>query len=113
MVRDYFGEPPTLLARKGTLRRIEHDGDTGGWHQDGAFMGTDIRSLNIWLALTHCGDTAPGLDVVGRRLDEIVQDRTTARSPRGRRAPTRRGGRRRRDRPADLRRRRCTSSSTT
>ncbi len=73
VVRDYFDEPPLLLARKGTLRRIEHDGNTGAWHQDGAFMGAGIRSLNIWLALTHCGDDAPGIDIVGRRLDEIVR----------------------------------------
>lgn len=72
LVRGYFGEPPMLLARKGTLRRMDHGGKTGGWHQDGAFMGADIRSLNIWLALTHCGDDAPGLDVVGRRLDGLV-----------------------------------------
>ena len=73
LVRGYFGEPPMLLARKGTLRRMAHGGKTGGWHQDGAFMGADIRSLNIWLALTHCGDDAPGLDLVGRRLDGLVQ----------------------------------------
>ena len=72
LVREYFGEPPMLLARKGTLRRISHEGNTGGWHQDGAFMGVDIRSLNIWLALTHCGDDTPGLDVVARRLTELV-----------------------------------------
>jgi hypothetical protein len=72
LVREYFGEPPMLLARKGTLRRISHEGNTGGWHQDGAFMGVDIRSLNIWLALTHCGDDAPGLDIVARRLTELV-----------------------------------------
>ena len=28
-------------------------------------MGGDIRSLNVWLSLSHCGDDAPGLDVVG------------------------------------------------
>ena len=72
LVRDFFGEPPMLLARKGTLRRISHEGTSGGWHQDGAFMGVDIRSLNVWLALTHCGDTAPGLDIVGRRLTDLV-----------------------------------------
>ncbi|MBK5288878.1 MAG: phytanoyl-CoA dioxygenase family protein [Acidimicrobiia bacterium] len=69
---EYFGEPPMLLARKATLRRIPHNG-SGGWHQDGAFMGAGIRSLNIWLSLSHCGDDAPGLDVVGRRFDELVQ----------------------------------------
>jgi hypothetical protein len=73
IVREYFGEPPMLLARKGTLRRISCDGNTGGWHQDGAFMGVDVRSLNIWLALTHCGDDAPGLDIVARRLTELVR----------------------------------------
>jgi hypothetical protein len=73
LVREYFGEPPMLLARKGTLRRISHEGESGGWHQDGAFMGTRIRSLNVWLALSHCGDDAPGLDIVARRLTDLVQ----------------------------------------
>ena len=36
-------------------------------------MGVDIRSINIWLSLSHCGDDAPGLDVVGRRLSGLVQ----------------------------------------
>jgi hypothetical protein len=72
LMREYFGEPPMLLARKGTLRRMSHEGRTGGWHQDGAFMGVDIRSINVWLSLSHCGEDAPGLDVVGRRLDRLV-----------------------------------------
>jgi hypothetical protein len=72
VVRDYFGEPPTILARKATLRRVPRDASTGGWHQDGAFMGAGIRSLNVWLSLSHCGDDAPGLDVVSRRLNELV-----------------------------------------
>jgi hypothetical protein len=74
LVRDYFAEPPMMLAKKVVLRRVPpHDMTTGGWHQDGAFMGVGIRSLNIWLSLSHCGDDAPGLDVVGRRLDELVE----------------------------------------
>jgi hypothetical protein len=76
LMRDYFGERPALLGRKWSLRRVEHDANTGDWHQDGAFMGAGIRSLNIWLGLTHCGDTAPGIDVVGRRLDRIVETGT-------------------------------------
>ena len=32
----------------------------------------DVRALNIWLSLSHCGDDAPGLDLVPRRLDHIV-----------------------------------------
>jgi hypothetical protein len=76
VVRDYFSEPPALLAKKWTLRRTPHDAGPSDWHQDGAFMGQDIRSLDVWVALSHCGDDAPGIDLVGRRLDEIV-DRGT------------------------------------
>jgi hypothetical protein len=73
---EYFRERPALLAKKWTLRRVPHDANPSEWHQDGAFMGQNIRSLNVWLALSHCGDDAPGLDVVGRRLDEIVETGT-------------------------------------
>ena len=71
LVRDYFGEPPGLLGRKATLRRVA-PGKMAGWHQDGAFLGRGIRSLNIWIALTDCGVDAPGLEVVGRRVDVLV-----------------------------------------
>ncbi|MEQ8840948.1 MAG: phytanoyl-CoA dioxygenase family protein [Acidimicrobiales bacterium] len=81
LVCEYFGEEPLLLGRKGTLRRIAHGGNTGGWHQDGAFMGSGIRSLNIWIPLTHCGDTAPGMDLVAKRLDYIVPTGDGAFSP--------------------------------
>ncbi|HTK17578.1 MAG TPA: phytanoyl-CoA dioxygenase family protein [Acidimicrobiia bacterium] len=73
VVREYFDEPPALLAKKWTLRRTPHDAGPSDWHQDGAFMGQGIRSLDVWVALSHCGDTAPGIDIVGRRLDEIVE----------------------------------------
>jgi hypothetical protein len=77
LANEHFGEPPTLLGLKTTLRRVAHQAfRPGDWHQDGAFMGTDIRSLNVWVALTHCGDDAPGLDVVGRRLDHLAQTGT-------------------------------------
>jgi hypothetical protein len=70
LVAGYLGEPPVLSVHKTTLRRA--DPSVGGaWHQDGAFMG-DARALNLWLSLSRCGDEAPGLDLVPRRLDEIV-----------------------------------------
>ena len=31
-----------------------------------------MRALNVWLSLSRCGDVAPGLDIVPRRLEEIV-----------------------------------------
>ena len=70
LVAGYLGEPPLLSAHKTTLRKAEPE-IAGAWHQDGAFMG-DVRALNLWLSLSRCGDAAPGLDIVPRRLDRIV-----------------------------------------
>jgi hypothetical protein len=69
-IRGYLGEPPVISVQKCTLRRVDPDAGRG-WHQDGAFMG-DVRALNVWLSLSRCGDEAPGMDVVPRRLDHIV-----------------------------------------
>ena len=66
----YLGEPPLISVQKCTLRKVDPDAGRG-WHQDGAFMG-DVRALNVWLSLSHCGDEAPGMDVVPRRLDGIL-----------------------------------------
>jgi hypothetical protein len=70
LVSDYLDEPPAISADKTTLRKATPD-VPGAWHQDGKFLG-DVNSLNLWLALSHCGDTAPGMDLVPRRLDHIV-----------------------------------------
>ena len=70
LVRGYLGEPAMISLQKTTLRKAEPS-VVGAWHQDGAFMG-DVRSLNLWLSLSRCGDEAPGLDIVPRRLDDLV-----------------------------------------
>jgi hypothetical protein len=75
VVRDYLGEPPVLSANKCTLRRVPVDANTG-WHQDGAFLGRGIRALNIWVALSDCGIDSPGIDVLPRRLADIVETGT-------------------------------------
>lgn len=75
VVAEYLGGRPVLSANKCTLRRVELDA-TGGWHQDGAFLGQHVRALNLWLALTPCGVDAPGLDLVPHRFDEIVETGT-------------------------------------
>jgi hypothetical protein len=72
-ITEYLGERPALSVNKGTLRRVAPTGGTEWWHQDGAFLGEGIRSLNIWLSLSHCGRDAPGLDLVPRRIDHIVE----------------------------------------
>jgi hypothetical protein len=74
LVEGYLGEPPLISAQKTTLRKAEPD-IGGAWHQDGKFMG-DVRALNLWLSLSRCGDEAPGLDIVPRRL-ELVAAGTT------------------------------------
>ena len=68
----------------------------------------DVRALNVWLSLSHCGDVAPGLDIVPRRIDHVVPDRHRGGHVRlvGRRARGRGGRGRRCDRAADLRARR-------
>ena len=71
----YLGERPALSVKKWTLRRVPVTPGTAfapNWHQDGAFLGEGIRTVNFWLTLSHCGDTAPGLDIVPRRMDEIL-----------------------------------------
>jgi hypothetical protein len=67
----YLGERPVLAAKKWTLRRVPLD-TTADWHQDGAFLGQGVRAVNVWIALSHCGDTAPGLDIVAGRLHDLA-----------------------------------------
>lgn len=72
LLQAYFGEPARLSVKKWVLRKIapKPEGDAG-WHQDGRFLGEDIQTVNLWLALSDCGDSAPapGMDLVldGRR----------------------------------------------
>jgi hypothetical protein len=74
LVAGYLGEPGLFTVQKTTLRKAEPS-VPGAWHQDGAFLG-DVRALNLWLALSRCGDKAPGLDIVPRRLDTLVATQT-------------------------------------
>ena len=74
LVASYLGEPAAISLHKTTLRKAEPSVQ-GAWHQDGAFMG-EVRSLNLWLSLSRCGDLAPGLDIVPRRLNDLVETGT-------------------------------------
>ncbi|HEY6416306.1 MAG TPA: hypothetical protein VIX41_08715, partial [Acidimicrobiales bacterium] len=58
LVAGYLGERPALSANKCTLRRVPPDASTN-WHQDGAFLGRHVTTLNLWLALSPCGTDAP------------------------------------------------------
>jgi uncharacterized small protein (DUF1192 family) len=74
IVSDYLGEPALISVHKTTLRKADPS-VPGAWHQDGFFMG-DVRSLNLWLSLSRCGDLAPGLDILPRRLERYVATAT-------------------------------------
>lgn len=71
VIETYLGEKPAISAQKCTLRKATPD-VAGGWHQDGQFMG-DVRSINVWLSLSRCGDVAPSMDVVPVRLNEFAE----------------------------------------
>jgi hypothetical protein len=73
LATEYLGERPAISANKCTLRRVRPETGKGlsMWHQDGAFLGK-VRALNVWLSLSRCGDLAPGLDIVPRRIDHVL-----------------------------------------
>jgi hypothetical protein len=75
LISDYLGERPAVAVDKCVLRRVRLDA-SADWHQDGAFLGTGVRTVNMWLALSRCGRDAPGLEVVPARLDGIVETGT-------------------------------------
>ena len=74
LVAGYLREQPLVAGDKSTLRKAEPK-VSGAWHQDGKFMG-EVKALNLWLALSACGERAPGLDLVPRRLEHHVATQT-------------------------------------
>jgi hypothetical protein len=81
LATEYLGERNVISLNKCLLRRVSPElfaeaaaagtEKPSAWHQDGAFLG-GVRALNVWLSLSRCGDEAPGLDMVPRRLDRVV-----------------------------------------
>jgi hypothetical protein len=77
-ITTYLGERPALSVKKCTLRRVPTDSGSV-WHQDGAFMGESLRTVNVWIALSACGgddSPVPALDLVPRRFDHLVETGT-------------------------------------
>lgn len=74
MMTEYLGEPPCVSVKKWVIRRSKLPVAEAGWHQDGAFMGTNLNSLNMWIPLSDCGGEtgAPAMDVVPQRLYDIA-----------------------------------------
>ncbi len=74
LIIEHLGERPAIAMNKWTLRRVPTDQYRADWHQDGAFLGPEVRALNVWLALSTCGgdSDAAGLDIVPRRLESVA-----------------------------------------
>lgn len=73
-ISGHLGERPFFSLQKSTLRRIPAKEGLATWHQDGSFLDADVRSMNVWIALSRCGGDypSPGLEVVPRRIPEII-----------------------------------------
>lgn len=74
-IEGYLGERPAISLNKCVLRHtafVEPSNPT--WHQDGAFLGADVRSVDIWLSLSNCGGESdtPGLEILPRRVHQIL-----------------------------------------
>jgi hypothetical protein len=80
-ISGHLGERPFFSLQKSVMRRIEAKDGIATWHQDGSFLDADVRTMNVWIALSRCGGDypSPGLEVIPRRLDDIlpVQERPT------------------------------------
>ncbi len=77
-VEEYLGEQSLLSVKKWVVRRVKPLAAPANWHQDGSFMGKDVHSINMWIALSECGPgtSVPGLDLVPGRIDHIVETGT-------------------------------------
>lgn len=80
LVQGYFNEEAVIAARKWVFRLIEpipakRESIGGGWHQDGQFMGEGVSALNLWVALSECGEgtAAPGIALLPKRITEILE----------------------------------------
>ncbi len=71
----YFDERPALSVEKTTLRRVDArwwQMRCADWHQDGAFLGAGIRTVDVWISLSRCGRDAPGMDIIPIRVDQLL-----------------------------------------
>jgi hypothetical protein len=73
-ITEHLGERPYFSLHKSTLRRSLPDYNLVAWHQDGSFYDPDVRTMNVWVALSPCGGSypSPGMEVIPRRFDEVL-----------------------------------------
>lgn len=71
----HLGERPYISLQKSTLRLSAPVWNWVAWHQDGSFLDPEVRTMNVWVALTACGGDlpTPGMEIIPRRFDEILE----------------------------------------
>ena len=69
-ITDYFQERPVMIANKWVLRKTATGKIGKDFHQDGAFLGDGIRTIDCWIALSDCGPGTrkPAVDLIPRRF---------------------------------------------
>lgn len=73
-ISEHLGERPFFSVQKSTLRRSLPSYNLVAWHQDGSFLDADVRTMNVWVALSPCGGDhpSPGLEVLPRRIEDVL-----------------------------------------
>lgn len=74
LLTEYLEDTPCLSFKKWVLRKMDPLKDLADWHQDGSFMGENIKSINLWVALNECGKgtNSPGMDLMPKRLNNVL-----------------------------------------
>jgi hypothetical protein len=74
VIAGHLGERPFFSLQKATLRRMPAKDRLVAWHQDGSFLDSGVRTLNVWVAPSRCGadHPSPGLEVIPTRIPEIL-----------------------------------------
>src|SRR5262249_29722018 len=73
ILAEVFGEPPIAAVGRPVVKRESSALGSGlGWHQDAAFFGAGCGAVNVWTALTACGETCPSLSLIPQRVDRAI-----------------------------------------
>ncbi len=75
LLTEYLGDRPVASVTKCVLRRLPAK-QSVGWHQESFYLGEGVRALNVWVALTPAGDSAPGLELLPKRLRHDIGNRS-------------------------------------
>jgi Phytanoyl-CoA dioxygenase (PhyH) len=74
VISSHLWERPFFSLQKSVMRRVPAKWGVATWHQDGSFLDADVRTMNVWVALSRCGGDypSPALEVIPRRMAEIL-----------------------------------------